>query len=136
MKNYPADMMEKLVSLCKRRGFIYQGSEIYGGLAGTYDYGPLGTALKNNIKNLWWRMFVDGRDDMYGMDAAILMNARTWETTGHVAGFADPLSECTKCKKRFRTDQLEDKTKCPECMAPLGSERQFNMMLSTRMGAM
>lgn len=135
-KVYPADMMEKLVSLCKRRGFIYQGSEIYGGLAGTYDYGPLGVALKGNIKNLWWRMFVDGRDDMYGMDAAILMNPRTWETTGHVAGFADPLAECTKCKKRFRTDQLEDRTKCPECKSPLGPERQFNMMLSTRMGAM
>ncbi|MBI5077775.1 MAG: glycine--tRNA ligase [Candidatus Yonathbacteria bacterium] len=128
--------MEKLVSLCKRRGFIYQGSEIYGGLAGTYDYGPLGTALKNNIKNLWWRMFVDGRDDMYGMDAAILMNPRVWETTGHVAGFADPLVECTKCKKRFRADQLEDRTKCPACGGTTGAERQFNMMLSTRVGAM
>lgn len=135
-KEYPADMMEKLVSLCKRRGFIYQGSEIYGGLAGTYDYGPLGTALKNNIKSTWWRMFVDGRDDMYGMDAAILMNPQTWVTTGHVAGFADPLAECTKCKKRFRTDQIADKTKCPECGAALGPERQFNMMLSTQMGAM
>ncbi len=129
-------MMEKIVSLCKRRGFIYQGSEIYGGLAGTYDYGPLGIALKNNIKNLWWKMFVDARDDMYGMDAAILMNARVWETTGHVAGFADPLVECTKCKKRFRADQLEDKTKCPECGGALGAERQFNMMLETRVGAM
>ena len=130
------DTMEKLISLAKRRGFIYQGSEIYGGLAGTYDYGPLGTALKNNIKNLWWRKFVNGRDDMYGMDAAILMNARVWETTGHVAGFADPLVECTKCKKRFRADQLEDRTKCPECGSVLGPERQFNMMLSTRVGAM
>ncbi|HBH71265.1 MAG TPA: glycine--tRNA ligase [Candidatus Yonathbacteria bacterium] len=128
--------MEKLVSLAKRRGFIYQGSEIYGGLAGTYDYGPLGTALKNNIKNIWWRMFVDGRDDMYGMDASILMNPRVWETTGHVAGFADPLSECTKCKKRFRTDQIEDRTKCPECGGALGPERQFNMMLKTQVGAM
>src|SRR3989344_3899731 len=135
-KPYPVDMMEKLVSLCKRRGFIYQGSEIYGGLAGTYDYGPLGTTLKNNIKNIWWRMFVDGRDDMYGMDASILMNPRVWETTGHVAGFADPLSECIKCKKRFRTDQLVDHTKCPECGAALGPERQFNMMLSTQVGAM
>ena len=128
--------MEKLVSLCKRRGFIYQGSEIYGGLAGTYDYGPLGTALKKNIENLWWRMFVDGRDDMYGMDAAILMNGRVWETTGHVAGFSDPLVECTKCKKRFRADHLEDKTKCPACGGTLGAERTFNMMLSTRVGAM
>ena len=129
-------MMEKLVSLCKRRGFVYQGSEIYGGLAGTYDYGPLGVALKNNIKNLWWRNFVDVRDDMYGIDAAILMNGRVWETTGHVAGFSDPLVECTKCKKRFRSDHLEDKKKCPECGGSLGGERQFNMMLSTRVGAM
>ena len=135
-KVYPKDMMEKLVSLAKRRGFIYQGSEIYGGLAGTYDYGPLGVALKNNIKNLWWKMFVDGRDDMYGMDAAILMNARVWETTGHVAGFSDPLVECTKCKKRFREDQLEDKKKCPECAGALGPSRQFNMMLKTQIGAM
>ncbi len=129
-------MMEKLVSLCKRRGFVYQGSEIYGGLAGMYDYGPLGTALKNNIKNLWWRMFVDGRDDMYGMDAAILMNQKVWETTGHVAGFADPLAECTKCKKRFRTDNIPDRTKCPDCGAALGVERKFNMMLKTQIGAM
>lgn len=128
--------MEKIVSLCKRRGFIYQGSEIYGGLAGTYDYGPLGVALKNNIKNIWWRMFVDGRDDMYGMDAAILMNPRTWETTGHVAGFSDPLAECAKCKKRFRTDQLTNRTECPDCKVPLGPERQFNMMLKTQVGAM
>lgn len=135
-KPYPADAMEKLVSLCKRRGFIYPGSEIYGGLAGTYDYGPLGAALKNNIKSLWWRMFVDGRDDMYGMDAAILMNPRTWETTGHVAGFADPLAECAKCKKRFRTDQLPDRTQCPDCHIALGPERQFNMMLKTHVGAM
>ena len=135
-KVYPPDMMEKLISLAKRRGFVYQGSEIYGGLAGTYDYGPLGIALKNNIKNLWWRMFVDGRDDMYGMDASILMNGRVWETTGHVAGFADPLVECTKCKRRFRADHLEDKTKCPDCGSALGPERQFNMMLSTRVGAM
>lgn len=135
-KVYPPDMMEKLISLAKRRGFIYQGSEIYGGLAGTYDYGPLGIALKNNIKNLWWRMFVDGRDDMYGMDASILMNGRVWETTGHVAGFADPLVECTKCNRRFRADHLADKTKCPDCGGALGPERQFNMMLSTRVGAM
>ncbi|MHB8651992.1 MAG: glycine--tRNA ligase [Minisyncoccota bacterium] len=128
--------MEKIVSLAKRRGFIFQGSEIYGGLAGTWDYGPLGVALKNNIKNLWWHMFVDGRDDMYGMDAAILMNARVWETTGHVAGFSDPLVECTKCKKRFRADQLEDRKKCPECGGALGAERQFNMMLKTQVGAM
>ncbi len=135
-KVYPADMMEKLVSLAKRRGFIYQGSEIYGGLAGMYDYGPLGVALKNNIKALWWRMFVDSRDDMYGIDSAILMNQKVWETTGHVAGFADPMAECIKCKKRFRTDNIADRTKCPDCGAQLGTERQFNMMLKTQIGAM
>ncbi|MBI2038869.1 MAG: glycine--tRNA ligase [Candidatus Niyogibacteria bacterium] len=85
--------LEKIVALAKRRGFVYPGSDIYGGLAGTWDYGPLGVALKNNIKNLWWRMFVDSRDDMYGMDAAILMNPKAWEASGHVAGFADPLGE-------------------------------------------
>jgi glycyl-tRNA synthetase len=85
--------MEKIVSLCKRRGFIYQGSEIYGGLAGTWDYGPMGVELKNNIKQLWWRTFVQNRDDMYGMDAAILMHPKVWEASGHVSGFSDPLTD-------------------------------------------
>lgn len=133
--SYPADIMEKLISLAKRRGFIYQGSEIYGGLAGTYDYGPLGVELKNNIKNLWWKMFVQGRDDMYGVDAAIIMNPKVWESSGHVSGFSDPLVECTKCKRRFRADQLEDATKCPECESKLGESRQFNMMFKTHIGA-
>jgi len=128
--------MEKIVSLTKRRGFIYQGSEIYGGLAGTWDYGPMGVELKNNIKNLWWRMFVQERDDMYGMDAAILMHPKVWEASGHVAGFSDPLVECTKCKKRFREDHLEDKAKCPECGGKLGEARAFNMMFKTHVGAM
>lgn len=101
-----SDLMEKIVSLCKRRGFIYQGSEIYGGLAGTWDYGPLGVALKNNIKNSWRKKFIDSRDDMYEVDAALLMNPKVWETSGHVGGFADPMVECGNCKKRFRTDQL------------------------------
>jgi glycyl-tRNA synthetase len=127
--------MEKIVSLAKRRGFIYQGSEIYGGLAGTWDYGPMGVELKNNIKNLWWRMFVQERDDMYGMDAAILMHPKVWEASGHVSGFSDPLVECTKCKKRFRADHLEDATKCPECGGKLGEARQFNMMFKTHVGA-
>lgn len=127
--------MEKIVSLCKRRGFIYQGSEIYGGLAGTWDYGPMGVELKNNIKALWWKMFVQERDDMYGMDAAILMHPKVWEASGHVSGFSDPLVECTKCKKRFREDHLEDKTKCPECGGKLGEARQFNMMFKTHVGA-
>ena len=133
--SYPSDVTEKLVSLCKRRGFIYQGSEIYGGLAGTYDYGPLGVEFKNNIKQLWWSMFVQGRDDMYGVDAAIIMNPKVWESSGHVSGFSDPLVECTKCKRRFREDQLQDKTKCPECEGKLGETKQFNMMFKTHIGA-
>src|SRR5665213_3160229 len=87
-------LMEKIVSLAKRRGFIFPGSEIYGGLAGTYDYGPYGVALKNNMKNLWWKTFVEERDDMFGVDAAILMNPKVWESSGHVSGFSDPLVEC------------------------------------------
>ncbi|MCU0660222.1 MAG: glycine--tRNA ligase [Candidatus Pacebacteria bacterium] len=98
--------MDKITSLAKRRGFVYQGSEIYGGLAGTWDYGPLGVALKNNIKNLWWKKFVDDRTDMFGVDAAILMSAKVWEASGHVAGFSDPMVECGKCKRRFRADHL------------------------------
>ena len=129
------DRMEKIISLAKRRGFIYQGSEIYGGLSGTWDWGPLGVALKNNVKNLWWRMFVEEREDMYGVDAAILMNAKVWEASGHVAGFSDPLVECVKCKRRFRADHVEG-DKCPECGGKLGESRQFNMMFKTAIGAM
>ncbi|MCR4333772.1 MAG: glycine--tRNA ligase [Patescibacteria group bacterium] len=128
-------LMEKIVSLCKRRGFVFPGSEIYGGLAGTFDYGPLGVVLKENIENLWLRMFRDDRDDMYGVDAAILMNAKVWEASGHVAGFSDPLVECGKCKKRFRADQLDSKEACPECKGALGDVRQFNMMFKTHAGA-
>src|SRR4051812_42297493 len=120
--------MEDIVSLCKRRGFVFQGSEIYGGLAGTWDYGPLGVALRNNIKNIWWKKFVTDRDDMYGVDAAILMNQNVWIASGHVGGFSDPLVECKKCKHRFRADHLEDKKKCPDCGGELGAEKQFNMM--------
>jgi glycyl-tRNA synthetase len=127
--------MEKIISLAKRRGFIFQGSEIYGGLAGTWDYAHLGVALKNNIKNLWWKRFVTDREDMYGMDAAILMNQNAWKASGHVGGFSDPLVECTKCKKRFRADQIPDVTKCPECSGKLGEIRQFNMMFKTSVGA-
>ncbi len=130
------EIMEKIVSLCKRRGFVFQGSEIYGGLAGTYDHGPLGVALNNNIKREWWKMFVEGREDMYGLDAAILMNEKVWEASGHTgAGFSDPLVECEKCKRRFRADHLKDKTTCPECGGKLGEERQFNLMFETQVGA-
>ncbi len=129
------DLMEKIVSLCKRRGFIFQGSEIYGGLAGTWDYGPYGTELAHNIKNIWWKMFISDREDMYGIDAAIIMNPKAWEASGHVSGFSDPLVECEKCHHRFRADQIPDKTKCPDCGGKLGAERQFNMMFKTHVGA-
>src|ERR1700680_2635576 len=98
--------LEDIVSLCKRRGFIYQGSEIYGGLAGTWDYGPLGVALKNNIQNLWWKRFVLDREDMYGIDAAILMNQNVWKASGHVGGFSDPSVKCNHCQAVFRVDHL------------------------------
>lgn len=128
--------MEKIISLCKRRGFIFQGSEIYGGLAGTWDYGPYGVALRENIQNIWWRRFVSDRDDMYGVDAAILMNQEVWKASGHVGGFSDPLSECEKCKHRFRTDHLADANVCPDCGGKLSAPKQFNMMFKTSVGAM
>ncbi len=149
------DLMEKIVSLCKRRGFIYQGSEIYGGLAGTWDYGPLGIALKKNIENLWWKRFVLDREDMYGMDAAILMNQEVWKASGHVGGFSDPLVEDLETKKRYRADHLLEANnidprgmtladmdaiiKEKGIMSPdgnkLGDVRQFNMMFQTYVGA-
>lgn len=134
-KNDPT--LEDIVSLAKRRGFIYPGSEIYGGLAGTFDYGPLGVELKNNIKALWWKAFVRERDDMYGVDAAILMNPKAWEASGHVSGFNDPMVECSACKNRFRTDHLDDLSVCPACgkKGTLGESRQFNMMFRTQAGA-
>ena len=129
------NVMEKIVSLCKRRGFVFQGSEIYGGLGGTFDWGHFGLALKNNIKQSWWKKFVDGRRDMYGIDAAILMRQEVWQASGHAAGFADPMVECEKCKKKFRPDQIENAKKCPECGGKLGEVRQFNMMFQTKVGA-
>lgn len=149
--------LDDIVSLCKRRGFIYQGSEIYGGLAGTWDYGPLGVALKRNIEQLWWSMFVDQRDDMYGLDSAILMNQKVWEASGHTgAGFADPLVEDLKTKKRYRADHLleehgienaetltheqmnevirEKGIKSPEGNS-LSEVRTFNLMFQTYVGA-
>ncbi|HVI60857.1 MAG TPA: glycine--tRNA ligase, partial [Candidatus Saccharimonadales bacterium] len=128
--------LETIVSLCKRRGFIYQGSEVYGGLAGTWDYGPLGLQLKRNIMNLWWQTFVDNRDDMYGVDAAILMNKKVWEASGHAEGFSDPLIECNKCHTRFREDHVDHQKPCPNCgqKDSYGSPRQFNMMFKTNVG--
>lgn len=126
--------MERIISLSKRRGFIYQGSEIYDGLAGTWDYGPLGVVLKRNIEVLWRKQFVEGRDDMYEIESALIMNPKVWQASGHVEGFSDPLVECEKCKKRFRADQLEGDV-CPECKGDLGAVRQFNMMFETHIGA-
>lgn len=128
--------LEDIVSLAKRRGFIFQGSEVYGGLSGTWDYGPLGVQLKRNIMQLWWKMFVDQRDDMYGVDAAILMNQKVWQASGHVDTFTDPLVECSNCHGRFRADKLEDPNKCPTCgkSETFGEARQFNMMFSTVVG--
>lgn len=134
-KNTENGTMEAIISLAKRRGFIFQGSEIYGGLAGTWDYGPLGVTLKNNIRNIWWKRFVTDRDDIFGMDASILMNQKVWQATGHAQGFSDPLVECKKCQQRFRADQLEDKKKCLDCGGELGAEKQFNMMFETNVGA-
>lgn len=129
------DLMEKIVSLCKRRGFIFQSSEIYGGLAGAWDYGPLGVELKRNVKNAWWQAVVHHRDDVVGLDAAILMHPTTWKASGHTDNFTDVLVDCKKCKRRFRQDHL--KGKCPNCGANDFTEpRAFNLMLKTNVGAM
>lgn len=156
MAEKTTDKMDKIVSLCKRRGFVFQGSEIYGGLRGTWDFGPLGVALNNNIKREWWKMFVDGREDMYGLDAAIIMNAKVWEASGHTgAGFCDPLVEDTETGERFRADHLlkdvgieaeglslaeidalivENDVKSPKGNE-LSKAREFNMMFESRVGA-
>lgn len=128
--------LEDIVSLCKRRGFIYQGSEVYGGLAGTWDYGPLGVALKRNVMNLWWQKFVEERDDMYGVDASILMNQKVWQASGHVAGFNDPMTECGKCHSRFRADHIDFKKSCPSCGTKdsFSAAREFNMLFKTNVG--
>ena len=147
--------MEDIISLCKRRGFIYQGSDVYGGLSGTWDYGPLGVQLKRNIMQLWWRRFVDERDDMYGVDAAILMNQKVWKASGHVDTFVDPLCEDTVNHRRYRTDHIlkdngidadgmtmaemdaaiaEKGIKSPDGN-PLSKSRTFNMMFKTHVGA-
>jgi len=142
--------IDDIVSLCKRRGFIFQGSDVYGGMAGTWDFGPLGVLLKRNIMNAWWGYWVDQRDDMYGVDAAIIMNPRTWKASGHVDSFADPLVECKDCHNRFRADKLVPganesitteeflaaKVKCPNCGKFNWSDiKKFNMMFSTHVGS-
>jgi glycyl-tRNA synthetase len=128
----PVDL-EKIKSLCKRRGFIFPSSEVYGGLESTWDYGPLGVELKNNVKRAWWRAVVYERDDMEGLDAAILMNRRVWKYSGHEDTFSDPLVDCKECKRRFRSDHVEGNT-CPECGGGLTEPRLFNLMFRTFMG--
>ncbi|MDY6911536.1 MAG: glycine--tRNA ligase [Chloroflexota bacterium] len=125
--------MEKLVSLCKRRGFVFQSSEIYGGLSSCWDYGPLGVELKNNVKSAWWQSVVRERDDMVGLDSSILMHPHIWVASGHVGTFADPLVDCKSCKQRFRADHLESDV-CPECSGELTEARMFNLMFRTFMG--
>ncbi|HET8834337.1 MAG TPA: glycine--tRNA ligase, partial [Gemmatimonadales bacterium] len=136
-------LMDKLVSLCKRRGFVFQSSEIYGGLGSVWDYGPLGVELKKNVKDRWWRAMVHARDDIEGLDAAILMHPRVWEASGHVAGFTDPLVDCRHCKNRFRADDARIKgtpgqpdAQCPVCgsKGTLTEPRLFNLMFKTFMG--
>jgi glycyl-tRNA synthetase len=142
--------MDVFVSLCKRRGFIFQSSEIYGGLGGFWDYGPLGVELKNNIKQEWWRAVVQERDDVVGLDASIVMNPRVWQASGHVDTFADPMVDCKSCKRRFRADELVEHkhepesvhghtadvsgVPCPDCGGELTEPRMFNLMFKTYIG--
>src|SRR5438067_45659 len=139
--NAPTDSqrMEKIVSLCKRRGFIFQSSEIYGGLNGVWDYGPLGVELKRNLKNYWWYVMVHGRDDVVGMDGAILTHPAVLKASGHVEGFSDPMIDCRTCKAHLRDDQLVEKKgvkQCPNCGGKdLTEARQFNLMFETHVGA-
>jgi glycyl-tRNA synthetase len=136
-----SDKMEKIVALCKRRGFIFQSSEIYGGLNGVWDYGPLGAELKRNLKDYWWRCMTQERDDIVGLDAAILANRAVWKASGHESGFSDPMVDCKTCKARYRADQLESSvcgqkpSKTPKtCGAELTEPRSFNLMLKTYLG--
>ncbi|MFA5062482.1 MAG: glycine--tRNA ligase [Candidatus Omnitrophota bacterium] len=128
------NLMEKIVSLCKRRGFIFQSSDIYGGLSNTWDYGPYGVELKNNLKRAWWKANVYERNDIFGMDAAILMHPKVWEASGHVQNFFDLKSDCKNCKKRFKSEDLKDKNKCPECGGALTEAKAFNLMFKTYQG--
>ena len=129
--------MEKLVALAKTRGFVYPGSDIYGGLANSWDYGPLGTELKRNIMNAWWQRFVTSRGDMVGIDAAIIMNPKVWEASGHVDGFTDPLVECKKCHERFRADQIDTAKACARCGTKDGftDPKNFNLLFKTFLGS-
>jgi glycyl-tRNA synthetase len=129
-----ASSMEELVSLCKRRGFIFQSNDIYGGIKGLYDYGPMGVELKNNLKQAWWKSMVYERDDIEGLDASILSAPVVLQQSGHEDTFTDPLVDCKSCKSRWRADQLIDKT-CPECKSKdLTDPRPFNLMFKTAIG--
>ncbi len=134
MENKKINLMEKIISLCKRRGFVYPGSEIYGGLANTYDYGPLGVELKNNIKQLWWKYFVQEREDVMGIDGNVLLNPNVWETSGHIKKFKDSLVECKECHRRFRPNKLTEVSKCPDCEGQLTAPRLFSGMFKTVIG--
>ena len=150
VRSLPYADMDKMLSLSKRRGFVFQSSEIYGGLGSTWDYGPLGVELKRNVKEAWWRSVISGRDDMVGLDAAILMHPRTWEASGHVENFSDPLVECRECNQRFRQDHLLEENgldpnspaaaqatlelRCPYCGGEFTEPRRFNLMFRTFMG--
>lgn len=127
------NLMDKIVSLCKRRGYIFQSSEIYGGINSCYDYGPLGVELKRNIKELWWQAMTRDRDDIEGLDSSILMHPDVWKASGHIENFTDPLVDCKRCKARFREDELEG-SKCPKCGGELTEARSFNLMFKTFMG--
>lgn len=128
------NLMEKIVSLCKRRGFIFQSSDIYGGLSNAWDYGPYGIELKNNLKRAWWKSVVYRRNDVFGMDASILMHPKVWEASGHVQNFFDLKSDCKVCKKRFKAEDLKGQTRCPECKGELTEARAFNLMFKTHQG--
>ncbi|MCL5438568.1 MAG: glycine--tRNA ligase, partial [Patescibacteria group bacterium] len=125
--------MDKITALCKRRGFIFQGSDIYGGFGGFWDFGPLGVELKNNIKKQWWKNTVYERDDVVGLDAAIIMNPKVWEASGHVTVFTDPLVECKRCHHRFRADKV-DGSKCPDCKGELTTPKKFNLLTEVYIG--
>ena len=132
-RSLPYADMDKILSISKRRGFVFQSSEIYGGLGSTWDYGPLGVELKRHVKESWWRSVVLERDDMVGLDAAILMHPQVWTASGHVENFSDPMAECSDCNRRFRTDDM-DSENCPVCGGNLTDPRRFNLMFRTFMG--
>lgn len=132
-KNKTPIKMEKLMSLCKRRGFIFLSSEIYGGQSACWDFGPLGVELKNNIKQLWWKAMVHENDNIVGLDASIIMHPKVWEASGHVEGFNDPMVDCKECRKRWRADMIDGGV-CPECGGALTDVRQFNLMFKTHIG--